>query len=120
MRKFRALVYCIAVALVSACAPLQHREIFVACETLDTATTLYAVRIGAVESNPLMVSLVAHPVFFVLFKGGLIWLAMRNWNQIEPAAQVALNVSSCIPVVNNVKVIREQLRLNGEVRKAGN
>jgi hypothetical protein len=82
-----------------------------ACQAADTATALYAVRIGAVEANGLMVWAVAHPAVFIAIKGAFVWFAWTRWDQIGPDGRLLVNAVSCLPVPLNLRVIGRQRHL---------
>src|SRR5258708_1867102 len=78
------------------------KEGMVACQTADVATTAYALHLGAVELNPLGIG------FILVLKGLAIVSRYKYDKEInEQGAGIALNVISCLPVVNNIKVIEE-------------
>ena len=108
----RSCVAAIFFIAVVGCAPLERKEIMATCQVLDTATTLRAVHLGAVEQNGLMVWLVAHPIIFISAKLALtIWI-WHEWDKSDAATHIIINTVSCYPVPGNLKVIQEQKRIN--------
>jgi hypothetical protein len=94
---FATLAFC-------GCAALQSRETFVVCQVADAATTWYAIAHGAVEASPLLPGSIAG---ILLIKAGIIWLGLSEWDKIErDGTGGIINVLSCLPVPNNVRVIQ--------------
>lgn len=76
--------------------------LFDACQGADVATTLYAVAHGAVELNPLGLPLI------IALKGLVVWMRHDKDDEIKAeGGGVVLNIISCAPVINNLKVIKE-------------
>jgi len=91
---------------------MESRELMATCQTLDTATTLYALHLGAVETNGFVAFFTAHPALFVIMKGALTWWMWTSWDEIDPPIKVTINVISCYPVPGNIRTIRQQKAIN--------
>lgn len=89
--------------LLGGCAALGSPAATYGCQGADVATTLYAVHHGAVEANPIMAPLVAHPAVFIAAKLALAWGLVR-WASTEQRA--AVNVVTCGVAIHNVAVIQ--------------
>lgn len=73
-----------------------------ACQAADVATTWYAIAHGAVEMNPLGIG------FIIVMKAVAVVGRYKYDKEInEQGAGITLNVVSCLPVVNNLNVIKE-------------
>lgn len=96
--------------LLSGCAALQSKEIAIGCQVADAGTTMYAKHIGAVEDNPL----IPNNNVLVVFKAFIIALIWNQWDQMDDFGRGAITVISCLPVANNLNVIREQRQINRE------
>ena len=94
------------------CAALQSKEVAIGCQAADAATTIYAKHIGAIEENPLL----PNNNVLVLFKAALIWLIWDKWDDLGEFGRGAMTVISCVPVANNLNVIREQRAINRAAR----
>ena len=87
----------------------QSEYLFVGCQVADAATTIAAVKRGAVEMNPLFKSTLQHRLWagFLAEKGIVIWLGIIAWDHITPEAKTGFNVASCLPPINNLYVLKE-------------
>jgi hypothetical protein len=77
------------------------KEGMVACQAADVGTTWYALAHGAVEMNPLGIGLI-----LVLKAVAIVGRYKYDQEINEQGAGITLNVISCLPVVNNLQVIR--------------
>lgn len=107
----RPLVTLLLVLFLSGCLSIPRdqeppfyasKELFVACQGADVATTLYALHLGALEMNPL-------GLWFIL---GLKALVTYNRYRLdkeinEEGGGIVLNVIACSPIPNNVNVIKQ-------------
>lgn len=94
----------IAIIASSGCAALGSAQATYGCQAADAATTLYAVRHGAVEANPLMAGVLhlgALP--FVLAKLGIAYVLTEY---TRPEFRAPVNALTCGVAVHNVMVVR--------------
>lgn len=86
--------------LVAGCASLSPgQDVVIGCKTADVATTMYALRHGAVEANPLMHAVLAHGILpFLLIEGVVTWFLVRHYNE----APAIITVASCAPPAWNL------------------
>jgi uncharacterized protein YceK len=100
----------LAVAL-SGCATIQQvassRETFVACQVLDTVTTIAAVSRGAVELNPIMAALLKRGYIpFIAAKFAAVWVVYQV--TMTPNMMTVVNVISCAPGIHNATLLMGQ------------
>lgn len=77
------------------------KEGMVACQAADVATTWWALAHGAVELNPIGIG------FILVMKAVAVVGRYKYDKEInEQGAGITLNVVSCLPVVNNLNVMR--------------
>lgn len=86
--------------LLSGCATLESKEVFVGCRAADMATSAYAVHVGAYETSAF-----PFPILIGLNIAVAIY-AWVHWHEMDSAGKGIANVISCAPVVNNINVIR--------------
>lgn len=73
----------------------------VACEAADVATTWYALAHGAVEANPLGLG------FIAILKVVAVMQRYKYDKEInEEGGGIVINAIACLPVVNNLSVIK--------------
>lgn len=85
-----------------------------ALQGYDTYSTLRAVKLGAVEANPMMAGIVGHPAAFIAVKSGVtvasIYAAEHLWksgHRAEAIAMIAVTNGLMTAVaVNNANVMR--------------
>lgn len=68
-----------------------------------------AKHLGAVEENPI----IPNNNVLVALKAGVIALILTQWDKLDDFGRGAVTVISCIPVANNLNVIREQRQIDG-------
>ena len=105
----RTLAAFLLVFALSGCATIQSvassKEIFVACQVLDTATTYVGIsKVGLMEGNPIVAALLKHGWLpFLAFKVALVWIVYEA--NFSPAAQTVANVVACAPGVWNATLL---------------
>ena len=108
----RAAALWLAILVLPGCSVLESRKTMATCQALDTATTLQAVHMGAVETNPIIAPAVAHPVLFIALKGALAWFLWTHWDRIEPAGKATVSLVSCAAPAINLRAIRLESQNN--------
>lgn len=104
----------ILLLFLQGCSVLASREAAVGCQVADVATTGYAWHIGASEANPIIGKSWWR---LIGIKGAIIYFIWTQWpkmegQQGETAAKTIITTVSCLPVVNNIAVIRQQKAIN--------
>lgn len=101
----RTLVALALAFTLTGCATIQtvasSKEMFVACQALDVATTYVGVsKAGMMEGNPVVAALLKHGWLpFIAFKIALVWIVYEA--NLSPTTQTVANVVACAPGVHN-------------------
>ncbi len=91
--------------LLSGCATVASKEATVACQVADGASTIYALRHGAVEANPVMSKVIAGlgPVGLVAVKLVAAYVLI---NFVSEELRAPANLVTCAVAVHNIGVVR--------------
>lgn len=106
----RLALCALACGSLMGCTVLGDRRVTAGCQVADGATTYYALKHGAVESNSFLSG--ASPGAILLIKllfAYAIWQAFPEQpkdGSFNQWALGAVSVMGCVPAINNVNVIR--------------
>lgn len=94
-----------SISLFAGCA---SRGAWVACQTADTATTLYTIERGGRELNPIVDAIftAAGPAGFIAAKAGVTLFVLHEFAEIPSGLMVVASGVTCLAAVNNLNVAR--------------
>jgi hypothetical protein len=97
---------------LAGCSTLASRGAFAGCQAADTATTLYAVKRGGRELNPVVAAIfaAAGPAGFVAAKLGVTLLVLHEYSALSTGVVAVASGVTCAAAVNNVAVARRLAR----------
>lgn len=110
----KTIALILVVSLLAGCASFVKTagspHLTATCTAVDTASTYLAIKSGAVETNPMMASLLSHGwAPFLVFQVGFAWFIYKvheeYQEQIEPAL-VMVNVIKCGVAANNLQYVK--------------
>ena len=92
---------------MAGCGVLETKGALVACQAADTATTLYAVSIGAREANPVVNWILEKtgPGGFIAAKIAVTLLFLKYYPEISTDAVILVNALTCGVAAHNARVI---------------
>ena len=117
MIKIKSMLF-ISLFTLNGCAVLESKKLFAACRVGDVATTIKADKLGGHEMNPIMRPFVNGAWFgvkyikFITVQGLIVVGFWNYWGSIRQDLKPAINIISCSPIPNNIKVIHDQKIIN--------
>jgi hypothetical protein len=87
------------------------KEVFAACEVADILTTWKALALGATEMSAFPFGLL------VLLHAGVVWVRYHYDDQIDKGGGTVVNILACLPLINNIQVIKQQKAINAAGQK---
>lgn len=99
---------CLAMLLLSGCAPLATKEATVGCQIADAVTTKLAISSGAHELNPITAKLLGSFGWggFFIWKAIITVALLRMHDEVSPVAVAAVNGATCLAAASNLRFIR--------------
>jgi Domain of unknown function (DUF5658) len=96
-----------SLCLLTGCATLASKPVFVGCQTADTATTLEGMKQGARELNPIIAGIFTAfgPAGFVALKAGVTLVVLHYHAMVSSGVLAAADVITCGAAVHNARVL---------------